>query len=253
MLEPKSCRPTAKHCSNEWGSIMTSGSDHDENSNVDERYVPIDVKQNSRDLVQSLRSQLRHIETSINAFNRGDGDEAVRIALAIRVLLHDTRNGRSLLGQLGWKDRLRFRSTPERTIEGDSWCSLVRLETADDFTFAPFLDDISMPWRSLTFEQWWHERVLYACMSRCSYTREQITLHLANKEGGAHVDPELPPDWESLTSGPAFGAIALNPTTLDAKWIVGVERACIVQMAHEVRHTLYEQVADLKIPKTIET
>lgn len=51
---------------------------------------------------------MRFLVNSGNLVAQGDNDEAVRLAVALRVLLHDTRSSHSLLSQLGWKDRLAY-------------------------------------------------------------------------------------------------------------------------------------------------
>jgi hypothetical protein len=51
---------------------------------------------------------MRFLVNSGNLVAQGDNDEAVRLAIALRVLLHDTRSSHSLLGQLGWKDNLAY-------------------------------------------------------------------------------------------------------------------------------------------------
>ncbi len=51
---------------------------------------------------------MRFLVTSGNLVAQGDYDEAVRLATALRVLLHDAGRGRSVLGQLGWKQKLQY-------------------------------------------------------------------------------------------------------------------------------------------------
>jgi hypothetical protein len=68
-----------------------------------------------RDELKSLLDeQLDFLRTSADAFDRGVLSEYKRIALVLRVLLHDTSQSRSLLEQLGVKAGLRFLDTRNR-------------------------------------------------------------------------------------------------------------------------------------------
>ena len=51
-----------------------------------------------------LRMHLSFLANSAAAFDRGEMDEAIRMAVSIRVLFHDTGRSTSLLMQLGAKD-----------------------------------------------------------------------------------------------------------------------------------------------------
>jgi hypothetical protein len=57
--------------------------------------------------------------------------------------------------------------------------------------FVPHLDSLAVPPRRVTFNHWWNEPVLGARHRTAPLTRRDFILALANKEGGAHVDPEL--------------------------------------------------------------
>ncbi|SHJ92052.1 hypothetical protein SAMN04487911_1589 [Arenibacter nanhaiticus] len=55
------------------------------------------------DLEDHLKEQIEFLNTSCDLFDDGKFAEAKRIATIIRVLFHDTRHSKSLLGQLGRK------------------------------------------------------------------------------------------------------------------------------------------------------
>jgi hypothetical protein len=58
-----------------------------------------------------LKDQLSYLWASYASYDAGHKQEAIRIALGIRVLLHDTRNSKSLLTHLGVKERVRLSSS----------------------------------------------------------------------------------------------------------------------------------------------
>jgi len=53
------------------------------------------------------------MKASATAFDSGFEAEAKRLAVSLRVLLHDTNSSRALLDQLGVKNKLRFTETSE--------------------------------------------------------------------------------------------------------------------------------------------
>ena len=60
--------------------------------------------QSQAELSQHLQEQLEFLQASAGAYDQGFEGEAKRLAVSIRVLVHDTSNSNSLLGQLGQKD-----------------------------------------------------------------------------------------------------------------------------------------------------
>src|SRR5262245_2480444 len=57
------------------------------------------------ELTAHLAEQLAFLEASADSFDRGFEAEAKRMAATLRILLHDQGNSKSVLGQLGMKDR----------------------------------------------------------------------------------------------------------------------------------------------------
>ncbi len=61
-----------------------------------------------------LETQLRNLLNSCMLYDRGESDEAKKIAVIIRTLLHDTNNSHSLLKQMELKDIKYIDSSYER-------------------------------------------------------------------------------------------------------------------------------------------
>ena len=59
----------------------------------------------TEELEELLHEQLAFLESSAAAFDAGMDGEAKRLAVALRVLLHDTKNSHSLLGPAWQKER----------------------------------------------------------------------------------------------------------------------------------------------------
>src|SRR4029450_11005057 len=105
------------------------------------------------------------LRSSADAFDNGFEDEALRMAVALRVLLHDTESSHSLLSQLGAKDELRFADTATGIAPGVGptvGLAAMRITTGPGGAeYRPPLGNLS-PIRirdPKPFEHWWTEPV----------------------------------------------------------------------------------------------
>lgn len=153
-----------------------------------------------------LMKQLGFIERSCASFDAGFNDEAIRVAVSIRILLHDTNSSTSLLKHLGAKD-ISLRTTcpfiDENTIMfggGLSWAEM-RIENGQlvEAAYKPILESAEPQSLFVCAEAWWNQ-TLYR-INEGDITRRNIVLGAANKDGGAHVDPSLTLEYEALCRG----------------------------------------------------
>src|SRR5258708_25334323 len=152
-----------------------------------------------------LRMQLSFIVNSAAAFDRGETDEAIRMAVSIRVLLHDTGRSTSLLTQLEAKNIL-LTSTCEPIPDGAIFGSGSMVFTSITMTpngpvaaMKASLGDGPPINYHLKAEDWWNQTVFVLPHGEDRrVSRRDIVLVAANKDGGAHVDTELTPQYESL-------------------------------------------------------
>lgn len=156
---------------------------------------------------------MRFIVSSGNLVAQGDYDEAVRLAVSLRVLLHDTRHSRSVLGQLGWKDKLQYVNslrpleiapgfvvalgTDTGETAGEAF-GLVVLRTDQNGNLAyaaPLGEPAPVPLGgqaippTLPFADWWNDKVLYS-EGQATFSRWDLVDQMAHKDGGAHLDLE---------------------------------------------------------------
>lgn len=159
----------------------------------------------SRDeLLKHLNDNIRFLEISSNSFDQGYFEEAKRLAVTIRVLVHDTINSNSVLKQLDLKEGNNFYNTsspynPKNIVE---YSGLVRLQfDSSGINYkAPLSESIDMPGRAnefIPFSDWWNG-IIIKDNKGITYTRKQLVLILANKDGGAHVDPNISEDYKAL-------------------------------------------------------
>lgn len=150
---------------------------------------------------KELERQLRFLSTSCEEFDRGNLDEGIRIATVLRVLLHNTRNSQSLFSHLQWRN-IRLLSTSSHK-GGDSLGTLtnVELRLLEGVKFVPRLGQ--SPGQFIPFSHWWEGEIVFE-RPMGKVFRKTLVLWAANKDGGAHVDAELPPVYQELLSGSWF-------------------------------------------------
>lgn len=199
----------------------------------------------SRNMAQSFRDQLTRqlgfLRRSCDAYDANKIDDAIRIAVAIRVLIHDTKKSISLLNHLG-ATTINLLSTAEDPspqsffyIGLGSQIVKVTLDTTSA-AYVPLFDDGPIQ-RLVPVSKWWNQ-VVYVLNPKTRLTRKDIVLAATNQDGGAHVDSKLDPNYEALAKEGAVGTlmnqrkemIAASPFT-DAHFVA------IRQMGYELLHS----------------
>lgn len=162
------------------------------------------------DCVTQLRKQLQFLETSCDAYDAGNKDEAVRIATVLRVLFHQTQQSTSLLTHLN-APYTKLLSTCEKIPPGRTfWPNLTVIKISPVLRmaeFAPKLDSAQSK-NFVSFGQWWRYEKVYL-LGSLDLNRKDLVLAAANKDGGAHVAHSLDPRYENLLNG-ADSKMTLN-------------------------------------------
>jgi hypothetical protein len=153
-----------------------------------------------------LGRQIRFIKNSCELYDRGDFEEAIRIATALRVLFHDSKHSVSLIKHLG-KFSIKLRSTTLRFPQHPEMPNLhlVKLITGVveniQCQAQPTLADAPRS-REIPFVEWWSgEPVIELKQPTGALTRKELALAAANKDGGAHVDKSLPLIYDETRRG----------------------------------------------------
>ena len=126
-------------------------------------------------------------------------DEALRIAVSLRVIFHETRSSHSLLSQLGITENILLLSTFKEMDKSslppnvELFSILPGILSSDGLK--PALEGSGIK-RYIRPIIWWNEIVIGTNISR-----KDVTLSAANKDGGAHVDPDLDPNTIFLKNG----------------------------------------------------
>lgn len=207
-------------------------------------------QQTEADLKSRLREQIEFLRRSCKSYDEGFEGEGKRLALCIRILVHDTSKSVSLLRLLKKKD-IDFCDTsleydPRNYLAQTGLCQLmVEKKLGVDIAgrYVPRLNSCSTI-KKVPFENWWNKIIIKDSKSKY-FTRKNLVLIICNKDGGAHIDPELNMDFAALSKFNSGGWETYHNGQV-SPFKNGPELASIRQIAYEVLLTLEETFPDLK-------
>ncbi len=181
-------------------------------------------------------------------FDAGHRVASLPMATALRVLVHDTDRSKSVLTQLGEKERLQFADTAAHIDPGNLLPTpglvLAKVTAGSGADWVPPLDgELLGPHRQqppLPFGRWWTMPITKVHGPKGgTWSRKSFVLHIANKEGGAHVDPEEPEATiRSLEEHNALGFQYLDPVIGDQPMLNGPVLPSVRQIGLEVQRTI---------------
>jgi hypothetical protein len=152
------------------------------------------------ELVEYLRRELNFLWYACRIYDGGYEEIAVKVAVSIRVLAHDTKNSTSLLTQLGRPIQL-LSTVPTSPPINRAWLFIGTLSSVGGAKQLPILDGQPNQHHFLPWQEWWVEPV-YALRELGHFSRRDIVLPAANKDGGAHVDlQDVPEAYTVLREG----------------------------------------------------
>lgn len=186
------------------------------------------------DFKEHLRRQLRFLEASAAAYDKGLSDEAIRLAVVIRVLIHQTKSSTSLLKHLN-ATTINLLSTVDGADErAVLYLGMGNLRVFRDgrHIYSPSLEN-SPSHKLIPVSAWWDQVVFVKGNTRLS--RRKIVLAAANQDGGAHVDESLNSDYKYLMS-PGFSGIFISNAEGNSKQtpIAESHYVALRQMAFEI-------------------
>jgi hypothetical protein len=171
-----------------------------------------------RDLVADLAEQRAFLRSSASAYDAGTEPEAKRLALTLRLLLHETNSQRPLLAQMGVRDRIPWTDTshgepPPGTIFFSAGLATMRVVSGPggSVTYHPYLGECDslriQP--AQAFVDWWSETIMKDSTGN-SFSRSALVIAVSNQDGGAHIDERLNAAYAALTRGNSLGFTATS-------------------------------------------
>lgn len=205
-------------------------------------------KRERDELIHELREQVAFLRRSSESFDEGYEGEGRRLATVIRVLLHDRGRSRSLLEQLDVKNDMQFLDTaipinPNNLLPTPGLL-MMQFDSGPEGgggRYVPRLEDGSprtVGQAPLSFSSWWGRPVAKDGRGE-EFSRCDFVLTVANKDGGAHVDPSLDMSYAALTRDNSMGWVYSSDSS-EAEVRLGgnVAFASVRQIAFEVEQSL---------------
>lgn len=203
-----------------------------------------EVDRNVSDYLDSLNEQMEFIVNACKLYDEGNYFYAKQIATHIRVLVHDTKQSISLFNLMEKKDTMKFCSTasfPKKAVLHISFISPVNkvIDGKSEHTFVPNLNESgsksNKKW--VNFETWYDQKVLVS--GENTFTRKDMILYLANKDGGAHIDPYIEERYYKISKGlESFLYSSSGPSERlspnQDKPFLNLINAAVRQIAHEL-------------------
>jgi hypothetical protein len=187
------------------------------------------IQLSQKELEVHLKEQISFLEASANSFDTGMEEEAKRLAVTIRILVHETPLSHSLLVQMG--KNLKFLDTSSDLDSNNILAHgglITILTEPHQIRYVAMLDKLpSNKAKMIDFDSWWNKPVFVDRRGR-KLTRKDLILTAANQDGGAHVDPSLDETYANLSRN---GLDLIVDHGTGAKVLDKPERAAIRQLA----------------------
>lgn len=166
------------------------------------------------ELLAQLKKQVGFIHRTCRSYDEGFGDEVARLAVCIRVLVHDTNQSKSLLEHLKVKGKIEYWDSASEYDPANllAHMGLTCIKSSMNngkvigTTYEPGLSGPNASrGRWQTYQWWWNKQLVIVDSKKQKFTRRALVLAAANKDGGAHVDHKLDKDYADLTRFNSLG------------------------------------------------
>lgn len=155
---------------------------------------------------QQLIECVESLVLDSEAYDKGMFNMIKRSSATLRMLFYDSRTSHSLINQIGSKDSLKMYSFINYPIKQEIffgsiycarfWASPPKIGHYDTFLFSPQKDRLV----ELSFDSWWNGTI-FRVGKDSDFSRGKIIVTLANQDGGAHFDPTIDSNYNSLVKG----------------------------------------------------
>src|ERR1019366_9006734 len=166
------------------------------------------------DLIRKLREQVQLLSVLGESFDAGQKIVGYPLATTIRVLVHDTASSHALLAQLGELSAMQFVDTsmpinPRNLIKSHGGLVMMKMTTGTGAEWVP-RKEVPMPVpgsepRDVSFQSWWQDMDVTRDSDGTVWSRRRMVLAIANKEGGAHIDPTQPLNVHAIEEANSMG------------------------------------------------
>ncbi len=197
----------------------------------------MNIEQSEEELKKKLEEQIQLLINSCKTYDDGSKVEAINMAIRIRVLVHDTSRSTSLLKLLDKKNILFYDTAYEYDPANIPTTGLAaqQIVGGKGVEWIPNLDIFNYGRGKISFQEWWSQLVIVDFKNN-EFSREQLITIMANKDGGAHIDHELPSEYQDIASGTSLGWTDMNGNPIEDMHLASVR-----QISYEVLKTLKDE------------
>jgi hypothetical protein len=202
-------------------------------------------------LIRKVKDQVQLLHVLGEAFDSGHRVVAYPLATAIRVLVHDTAKSHVLLAQIGEITKMQFLDTslpinPRNLLKSHSGLALIKMTSGIGIEWVP-RNEVPVPTpgaepRDVPFKLWW-ETDNTSDSEGTLWSRRRMVLDIANKEGGAHIDPAQPLDIQAIEEENSMGWTYHDPIVSDQPMSNGPLMPSIRQIAYELEMSITKHLA----------
>ena len=161
------------------------------------------IKKTKQEILNHLREHINYLSRSAALFDEGIEEEAKRIAVSLRVLMHQTKTSHSILNQINQKVSIYGTALKYDPVNLLTHLGLTAMSVSnEEAKYVAPLSNRSK--KQIGFQQWWNE-VVIVDNKKNRFTRKDLVLVVANQDGGAHVDPEIDETYAMLSKGITAG------------------------------------------------
>jgi hypothetical protein len=202
-------------------------------------------------LIEKVRENVEVLRVLGEQFDTGHRVMGYPLAATIRVLVHDTASSHALLEQLGELRAMSFLDTslpinPHNLIPSRGGLVLKKMITGTGMEWAPRIE-VPRPTpgaepRDVRFPSWWNADVMRDSNGTL-WSRRRMVLAIANKEGGAHIDPSQPVDVRAIEEENSMGWEYHDPIIGDQPMSRGPLLPSIRQAAYELEQSITRRLA----------
>jgi len=201
-------------------------------------------------LIEKVFEQVQLLDVLGRQFDAGHRVLGYPLATTIRVLVHDTTSSHALLGQLGELTTMLFTDTslpinPNNLILSHGGLVLMKMTTGKGIEWVPRTEIPPSPGaepRDVQFTPWWNTEVMRDSQGTL-WSRRRMVLTIANKEGGAHIDPDRPVDVRAIEEENSMGWTYHDPINGDQPMSDGPLMPSIRQIAYELEASITGHLA----------
>jgi hypothetical protein len=192
--------------------------------------------------LRDLAECRRFLVASASAYDHGYAGEVTRLAVMLRVLLHDVPEGRSLLGMLRMRDRMKYSDTAVPIFPGgtlpDPGLAMAQFGPGGAASDVPPPERLQPPGINppAEFSAWWNNDVAEDDDGHL-WSRRSLVLALADRGGSARVDPLLTESYEALVNRNGLRFRAAAPDG-EQPLAGSLAAAAVRQVAYEILDTL---------------